>query len=94
MQSSIFKRQKQKQFTLIIKTDEESETIYDYKNVGETEQHLLNLIAKNYHVTASSAAEALSISKRQAERLFSSLKEKNIIRRVGADKNGWWEVCE
>lgn len=63
-------------------------------NVGETEQHLLNLIAKNYHVTASSAAEALSISKRQAERLFSSLKEKNIIRRVGADKNGWWEVCE
>ena len=63
-------------------------------NIGETEQHLLNLIAKNYHVTASSASEALSISKRQAERLFSSLKEKNIIHRVGADKNGWWEVCK
>lgn len=63
-------------------------------NVGVTEKHLLNLIAKNYHVTASSAAEALSISKRQAERLFSSLKEKGIIRRVGADKNGWWEVTE
>lgn len=51
-------------------------------NVGVNEQQLLNLIAKDCYLTASLAAEALSISKRQAERLFSSLKEKGLIRRI------------
>lgn len=61
-------------------------------NVGVNEQKLLNLIAKDSAITAITASEVLSISKRQIERLLSSLKNKGLIRRIGADKGGYWEV--
>lgn len=37
-------------------------------------------------------AAALGISARQVERMLSDLKAKGIIRRVGANRNGSWEV--
>lgn len=61
-------------------------------NVGVNEQKLLNLISKDSAITAITASEVLSISKRQIERLLSSLKNKGLIRRIGADKGGYWEV--
>lgn len=65
-------------------------------NVGATlsprERGLLDLLRQDGTLTATRIAGALSISKRQAERLLASLKKKNIIRRVGPDKNGHWEV--
>lgn len=61
-------------------------------NVGVNEQKLLNLISKDSAITAITASEVLSISKRQIERLLSSLKNKGLIRRIGADKGGHWEV--
>lgn len=37
-------------------------------------------------------AEELCVSSRQVERSLAILKERYIIRRVGANKNGYWEV--
>lgn len=63
-------------------------------NVGITdaEQRLLALIAGNSRTTATQAADALSLTKRQAERLFASLRDKGIISRQGSNKSGNWII--
>ena len=63
-------------------------------NVGITdaEQRLLALIAGNSRTTAAQAADALSLTKRQAERLFASLRDKGIISRQGSNKSGNWII--
>ena len=70
----------------------------DSENVGinvgitEAERRLLAFIAGNPRTTAAQAAEALSLSKRQAERLFASLRDKGIISRQGSNKLGNWII--
>lgn len=63
-------------------------------NVGITdaERRLLALIAGNSRTTAAQAAEALSLTKRQTERLFASLRNKGIISRQGSNKSGNWII--
>ena len=63
-------------------------------NVGitEAEQRLLAFIAGNPRTTAAQAGEALSLSKRQTERLFASLRDKGIISRQGSNKSGNWII--
>lgn len=63
-------------------------------NVGinDTERRLLALIAGNGKITASQAADMLNLSKRQAERLFASLREKGVISRQGGNKSGIWII--
>ena len=70
----------------------------DSENVGinvgitEAERRLLAFIADNPRTTAAQAAEALSLSKRQTERLFASLRDKGIISRQGSNKSGNWII--
>ena len=70
----------------------------DSENVGinvgitEAERRLLAFIAGNPRTTAAQAAEALSLSKRQAEKLFASLRDKGIISRQGSNKSGNWII--
>ena len=61
-------------------------------NVGVNAQKVLDLITENPHISAEVVAESLGISKRQAERLFAQLKQLSLIKRIGADKNGHWEI--
>ena len=61
-------------------------------NVGINEQKVIGLIVENSHISAVEVSEKLSISLRQAERIFAHLKEKKLIERVGARKNGYWKV--
>ena len=63
-------------------------------NVGITdaERRLLALVAANARTTAVQAAEALALSKRQAERLFASLRNKGVISRQGGNKAGIWII--
>ncbi|MBQ7192249.1 MAG: Fic family protein [Paludibacteraceae bacterium] len=63
-------------------------------NVGVNEQRVLDLLAADLSLTAARIAEQLGISTRQAERLLAALKQKNLIRRKGADRNGHWEIIK
>ena len=44
-------------------------------------------------ITTAMVAKALPMSKRGAEKLMDRLKEKGLVKHVGADKNGSWVVC-
>ena len=65
-------------------------------NVGamlfSRERQLLDMLSHDGTLTAAKIAEACSLSRRQAERLLASLKKKHLVRRVGPDKGGHWEV--
>ena len=61
-------------------------------NVGINEQRVLELIRINNRITAKEIAESLSVSLRQGERIMAALKEKGLIKRVGSNKTGHWEL--
>lgn len=64
------------------------------RNVGlnDNEQQIINLIARNNRLTIKEATMVLSLSQRQVERLFASLKTKGILSRQGSTKNGVWII--
>ena len=45
------------------------------------------------YVTAEELANLLQVTKRTVERKLSALRKSGEIRRIGARKNGYWEVC-
>ena len=53
-----------------------------------------NEIKNNVNITAQEISKKLNKTKRTIERIFTSLKEKKIIKRVGSDKTGHWEICQ
>lgn len=72
--------------------------INDGINVGITNaaeamrEQLLLLVSENPNITVKQMAAELGISTRQAERIVSSLKQKGKLVRIGANRNGRWEV--
>ena len=63
-------------------------------NVGINEQRVLDALRADASLSAVKIGRLLGITTRQAERLLASLREKNLIRRIGANKNGHWEIIK
>lgn len=72
--------------------------VNDGINVGitneatKTQVKLLALIRENPSITISHMAGKLDVSTRQAERLVAELKKQGRLVRIGAKRNGRWEV--
>ena len=62
------------------------------RNVGETEEEILNLLDNNPRLSAVKIAEKLKLSSRQVERIIRSLREEGRLVRHGANRGGFWEV--
>lgn len=62
------------------------------EKVTENQAVILNEIERNCFVTAQQLSEILHISLRKTKENISKLKEKGLIRRIGADKGGHWEI--
>ncbi len=56
------------------------------------QERLLSLIRENPTITMTQMADELKMSKRQVERLVADLKEQGKLVRIGARRNGRWEV--
>ena len=61
-------------------------------NLSHIQQKILEEIIKNKYISQSELASQLSITRETVNRNMKKLQEQNIIRRIGADKNGHWEV--
>lgn len=66
----------------------------DKNELSETEQKVYNCIKKNENITISELSDKTFIGDRQVMRVLNSLKDKNIIRREGSNKNGVWKIIE
>ena len=60
----------------------------------KSSQKIIELIKNNPEITIEQIAQILKISDRAVKKHISNLKEKGIIRRIGADKGGHWEVVK
>ena len=59
------------------------------KNVVE---NILASISKNSNISTKELAAMCSLSERQVQRIMTKLKEQGVIRRIGPDKGGRWEI--
>ncbi|MCX6307460.1 MAG: Fic family protein [Bacteroidia bacterium] len=58
----------------------------------KSREKIISLLAENSSLSASAIAEKLSLSPKAIEKHFSKLKAEGILRRIGPDKGGHWEV--
>ena len=66
----------------------------DVKDFATVEERILQLVQEQSTITVAEMAGALEISKRRTERLLASLKSQGKLVRIGAKRNGHWEVRE
>jgi ATP-dependent DNA helicase RecG len=57
-------------------------------------QSILNAIRKNSKVSAAEIAMKVGLSSRAVEKRIKTMRENGIIRRVGPDRGGYWEIIE
>ena len=68
--------------------------IADEKGLNFQQQRVLGYLRADRHTTAAKIAADLNMSARQIERMLADMKAKGIIRRIGANRNGYWEIVD
>lgn len=68
------------------------EPINEPINLSNVEQTVMNSIIRNPKVSKSRISKEYNISEASVKRTISSLKKKGLIKRVGSNKAGHWEV--
>ncbi len=63
-------------------------------NLSSGEQKVIELLKKNPNATIKIIFNETGISTRTVQRILASLKEKEIIVRMGSDKTGYWKVVK
>ena len=64
------------------------------KVVARLEQDILNEIKKKPPITRNQIADNLKISPETVKEYLAKLKQKDLLKRVGPDKGGYWEVLQ
>ena len=58
----------------------------------KSSEKIINELINNKNITISELSLKLSISTRAIEKQLDKLKQKGIIRRIGPDKGGYWQI--
>lgn len=64
------------------------------ENKDNVVENILESISKDPSISTKELAGTYSLSERQVQRIMTRLKNKGIIRRVGPDKGGHWEIID
>lgn len=65
-----------------------------FDTTQKSTQRILDLIRENPYVTTQEMADSIGIIRRTIAKHIKSLQDKRIIKRIGPDKGGHWEVVE
>lgn len=87
------------------KSSEKNQTINDTQksheshskvtvNLTVVQQDIITAIKQNQFVSQTEIAKELSLARETVNRNMKKMQEQGIIQRIGADKNGRWEVIE
>ena len=60
----------------------------------KTSQKIIDLIKEDPYISTSRMAEVIGIDRRNIARNIKKLQDQGIIRRVGPDKGGFWEILK
>ena len=64
------------------------------KTSQKTSQKIIGLVKEDPYISTSRMAEVIGIDRRNIARNIKKLQDQGIIRRVGPDKGGFWEIIE
>lgn len=64
------------------------------ERVTENQRKILEAISKDQNITIVELSQIVGISERKIKANILKLKEKGLLRRVGPDKGGRWEVVD
>ncbi len=73
---------------------EEVKNEISYEDLNDSETKVLNLLIENNRYKNSELIEQTKFTERYVRKILASLKEKKYIERVGANKNGYWNVLK
>jgi len=83
----------QQYFTVTLKNKNYIDSNTTPKNVTESEERIITVINNNPHITVKQIADSLGdITLDGVKYNLKRLKDKSIIRRIGSNRNGYWEV--
>ena len=72
----------------------EKVTVKVPEKVTVNQTAILSALSKDPHITAKKLSALVGISERKIKENLSKLKEKGLIKRIGPDKGGHWEVIQ
>lgn len=62
------------------------------KSSKKSSEKILILMKSNHAISAKEIAKELNMTSRSVEKNIKTLRDKGILRRIGPDKGGHWEV--
>lgn len=62
------------------------------KLLTDSEQRIVRLMTKDAHITIAEICKKTKLSAAGVNKILASLRNKGIIKRIGANKNGYWDV--
>ena len=71
-----------------------SPSVKTVEKTTRTVEKILKILSNTPSITVREMSEILGLSRRGVEEQIKSLKQKGVIRRVGPDKGGHWEVIK
>jgi len=74
--------------TILQKAEKSSE-----KGSEKSSEKIIRLIKENPSISAQEIADTVGLSSRAVEKHLSKLKEKGVLKRIGPDKGGHWELA-
>ena len=66
----------------------------DLENLSEREKSILEEIKQNHRITQYKLSEIIGISPKNVRIYIKRLKDKGFLKRIGADKGGYWSINE
>lgn len=80
--------------TIIQKTSQETSQETPQKTSQKTPQKIIELIRNNPYISTQEMADIIGIDRRNITRNLRGLYDRGVLRRVGPDKGGHWEIIE
>ena len=71
-----------------------SPSVKTVEKTTRTVEKILKILSNTPSITVREMSEILGLSRRGVEEQIKSLKQKGVIRRIGPDKGGHWEVTK
>ena len=72
--------------------NEESSEKSSEKSSAKSSEKIIELIKNDPNISAAAIAEQIGVSSRAVEKQLKKLRDENLIRRIGPDKGGRWEI--
>ena len=76
------------------KYQSQNDNVNDNVKITKNQQTIIDEVKKNPFVTQEELSEIIGITIPNINRNMKKLQEQSIIKRVGADKNGYWEIIK